>query len=420
MLFSSHPSARVKQRALVKLSSTLAPYQSRLQAVAKSAEYLVPESFLKLPSDQERLKGIIDLARQKSGPKLKYVVVVGIGGSNLGAKAVYDAMAGYLDQLQPEHFPKIFFVESTDPDFLQALREFIQKRVRDPEEILINIVSKSGTTTETAVNADVLFETVRLRWPKIDQRIVVTTDEGSELWQLAGEWGFSRLAIPKMVGGRYSVFSAAGLFPLAAAKLDIKSLLRGAQKAKSAEALFSAAILCHHYRRGKIIHDTFLFNPALESLGKWYRQLLAESLGKRHHGLTPTISIGSTDLHSAGQLYLGGPRDKFTTFVHVNRDHENVRLPLRPVFSEVIGKLSTQAVTTVGTAIYQGVKAAYLKSKLPFVELSLPDLSAASLGEFMQFKMLEVVYLGKFLKVNAFDQPQVELYKSETRRLLRV
>ncbi|NBD74261.1 hypothetical protein GVX82_04460, partial [Patescibacteria group bacterium] len=181
-----------------------------------------------------------------------------------------------------------------------------------------------------------------------------------------------------------------------------------------------------HYEAGISIHDTFLFAPALTALGFWYRQLMGESVGKEcdreghvvNAGLTPTVSIGSTDLHSVGQLYLGGPRDKVTTFVWVAAPHDTVSLPAERSFPGVVPMIAGRDAGEVMHAILEGTKAAYRAAERPYLEVVVPQLDAHSLGQVLQMKMLEIMYLAELMQVNAFDQPNVESYKIETKRLL--
>lgn len=194
---------------------------------------------------------------------------------------------------------------------------------------------------------------------------------------------------------------------------------------KSNIAAQSAIAIAESYRRGLNIHDTFLFSNDLESLGKWYRQLTGESIGKENDlvgqtvniGITPTTSIGSTDLHSVAQLYLGGPRDKLTTFVSVAQTSD-LSLPDSKQYEPLVAKIQGRRLHDIMSAIQEGTMRAYVQAERPFISLELPDLSAGSIGQFLQFKMIEMMLLGRLLNVNPFDQPAVEKYKVETRKIL--
>ena len=182
-----------------------------------------------------------------------------------------------------------------------------------------------------------------------------------------------------------------------------------------------------HYEIGKNISDLFLFANDLESLGKWCRQLIAESLGKEFNkkgetvntGITPVVSIGSTDLHSMAQLYLGGPYDKFTTFLSVENSNSHINVPTLERYSKLVFGIQGTSLESVMSAIVEGTKAAFRKGGRPFMEIKLPYKSEYSIGQFLQFKMIETIFLGYLLDVNPFDQPNVESYKEETRKILQ-
>jgi glucose-6-phosphate isomerase len=185
----------------------------------------------------------------------------------------------------------------------------------------------------------------------------------------------------------------------------------------------SASILALHYAKGIRIHDLFLFDPALEGIGKWYRQLLGESIGKKGYnneeavGFVPTVSIGSMDLHAVAQRYLAGPRDMYTTFVMVTTP--NHELPTtKEMHNHMIEPLHAQTMADVMKALLRGTQSAYRARGLPFSSMTLAKKDAYTLGQWMQWKMIETMYVGSLLKVNPFDQPDVELYKQETRKIL--
>jgi glucose-6-phosphate isomerase len=171
----------------------------------------------------------------------------------------------------------------------------------------------------------------------------------------------------------------------------------------------------------------FLFANDLESLGKWCRQLMAESLGKEFNkkgetvniGITPVISIGSTDLHSMAQLYLGGPYDKFTTFLSVENSNSHINVPMLKGYSRLVEEVQGKSLESIMSAVLEGTKVAFRKGRRPFVEVKLPGKSEYPIGQFLQFKMMETVYLGYLLDIDPFDQPNVESYKEETRNILR-
>src|SRR3989344_2448076 len=415
----------IDEKTLIQTSQKLNNYIDHLREVAKKNNYDSDEASINLPFDEGLVKKIRSLKDKKIANNLKYLILIGIGGSNLGTKAIYDAIYGYYDVLEPQRFPKIIFLDTQDESVLTKTTSLINS-LSSKDQVLVNAISKSGSTTETAANLEVVYDVLQNKFGDINDRIVITTDSGSKLQTAAEEKQIDVLIIPKKVGGRYSVFSAVGLFPLAVAGIDIDQLILGARNMrdfclkKTPEdnpAVNSAIVLYLHNKQGKNINDNFIFLPQIESLGKWYRQLQGESIGKNGKGLTPTVSIGSTDLHSVGQLYLGGPRDKITTFIYADGLKEKILVRQKMIFNTV-GAISGKSIQKIMDAITQGVKKAYQNQELPFTEIVFEDITEKTLGEFLQFKMIEIMFLGKLMDVNAFDQPQVELYKTETKKIL--
>lgn len=433
MQFLYEKSCGVTDRKLQSLGEKLFPYIDHLNSCVKKGGYEFSESAINLPSDKKLLAEIIDLAQEKQNPGLKYVFLIGIGGSNLGSKALYEAMYKFSDDFA-YRTPKIFFLDTVNSRQLDTASTFIQERLLNPEDFLLIVTTKSGKTTETATNLEIIFNQLAGKFDKKDiyKRMVAITDEGSPLWERAQEKKIATLSVPKNIAGRNSVLSPTGLFPMTVAGLwDTEGFLKRAEEmrgvslqkdAQKNPALLSALIAYHHYTKGKIITNTFFFNSEFESVGQWYKQLLAESIGKKHKtdnttqriGITPTVSIGSTDLHSVLQLYLDGPQDKLTTFVWLDRE-ENSTLPKNIEFG-LVDAIEGKSSDEVMSAIYQATKRAYSNEELPFMEVVLEDFS--DLGAFMQFKIMEVMYLARLFGVNAYDQPAVEFYKKETRNLL--
>ncbi len=422
MLFRYEETAHVTNEEISAEAPNLEPYLERLNKVAKADNYMYEESSINLPFDDKILERILKLKEKYVTPKLKYVLDIGIGGSNLGTKAIYDALYGSADLIEPDRFPKMIFADTNDPTFIYKLYEFLRTKINDPREMIINAISKSGKTTETIVNLDIIASNV----PFAKDRLVITTAFNSDLWKAARELDLDSLPIPNKVGGRFSVFSAVGLFPLACMGADISELLKGAMESRKAclrkdifknPAAISAIIIFMNYVKGKLINDSFFFHPELESLGKWYRQLMGETIGKDGKGITPTVSIGSTDLHSMGQLYLGGIKDKLFTFISAENQGLDISVPQEPLL-EILHEVEEKSTSEIMDAILGGVKIAFHKQGLPFTEIILDDISPHTLGQFMQLKMIEMMLLAKLMGVNAFDQPSVESYKQETRKIL--
>jgi glucose-6-phosphate isomerase len=331
----------------------------------------------------------------------------------------------------------IFFADTVDPHYIVSLTELIENALKQDKDILLNVVTKSGTTTETIANFEIFLDLLKKYRPdNFADFVVAITDHGSPLYQLAQDNKFSVLAVPEKVGGRFSVFSAVGQFALGMLNLNVKELLEGAQSGvvlgtslelKKNIAAVNALIKYEHLKKNQItINDLFVFSVQLESLGKWYRQLMGESLGKEfdkegnkvNTGITPTVSVGSIDLHSVGQLYLGGPYDKFINFLSVDTWNQAISVPKLAKFDKLVSKIQGKSLAAIMHAILEGVKIAYKKNKRPFCSLVLPRLSPYYIGQLMQLYMLEIVYLGSMLQIDPFNQPNVESYKEETRKLL--
>ncbi len=433
LTFDYQNTCQINESELSLTFNELLPEIDRI--TASSSNYTTDYGSTHLPFDEALLKTIMATVKEKKSLHPTTLVVIGIGGSNLGTIAVLEALRGKF--YNEHHATKVYFADTVDTDNISDIAQLVEHQLATGHNIIINVISKSGTTTETIANLEIFLEILKSHRPYNYQDFVVaTTDGGSALYKLCQQEEFSVLEIPLHVGGRYSVFSAVGLFPLCFLDIDCKQLLQGArigfelctQKTMYENyAALSAIIIAAHYNKTRIIHDTFLFSVALESLGAWYRQLSAESLGKAFDnknnkiniGLLPTISIGSTDLHSVAQLYLAGPDNRFTTFLTIAQSKTNLLLPEYHEYESLVEHIQGKSLSTIMDAILQGTKQAYLKDKRPFVSFILPEKSAFYIGECMQIKMIEIMYVGFLLDVNPFDQPEVEKYKKETRNLLK-
>ena len=426
--------AMIPQQKILETSERLRP-MIRNVANAISEGYEGDLASLCLPDDRHMLAKVRQVIGENLQLKPVYLVVVGIGGSNLGTIAVQEAILGKLYN-QLTTFTKVLYADTVDSDGISDIITLVKPTLEKGGNIVLNVISKSGTTTETIANAEVLIDLLRRYKKDYKNCITVASDKDSELWDIAVKEGFNVLEIPRKVGGRYSVFSPAGLFPLGLLGINIERLLDGARSMRDTcinmnveenPAAISATLQYLHYMSGKNISDLFLFANDLESLGKWCRQLMAESLGKEFNkkrekvniGITPVISIGSTDLHSMAQLYLGGPYDKFTTFLSVENSNSHVNVPTLKGYSKLVYGIQGKSLESILSAIVEGTKAAFRKGRRPFMDVKLPRKSEYYMGQFLQFKMIETIYLGFLLGVNPFDQPNVESYKEETRKILQ-
>lgn len=399
---------------------------SRMQR-ASSKGYDDPRASINLSVDDDLRDHIDDVAEAYECDAL---FVIGIGGSNLGTVAVHEAINGeYHNDFQE---PEAYFADTVDPRALRDLAKQLRRHRSQGDRVVINAVSKSGGTTETIANLEYLLDALKATTDDWSDHVVLTTTNESPLDEFAIKHDVQRLHIPELVGGRYSVFSAVGLFPLSVLGVNTDALLKGARDAReNGLQVFedngpaqSAAHLFHHHEAGRNIANMFLFARRLESVGKWYRQLMGESIGKEHDrdgnnvyaGMTPTVSIGSTDLHSMAQLYLGGPDDKYHAFVTV--EGPDAELPVREEFNALVEDIQGKQFNTVMDAIVTGIQGAFDEEQRPYTTVELGSVDEATIGRFLQFKMMEMMYLGHLLNVNPFNQPNVESYKVITKEEL--
>ena len=407
-------------------------YRNTLAQVINNKDYTSLEASLCVPSDESQLAQVKNLLTQKDISQLKYMFVVGIGGSNLGTKAIYDALRG-LDDGHRNQGPKMIFVDTVGEKLFEIVNDIARESITRPEEILINIISKSGGTAETVFNGEVLVNIFKKAgMSDIKDRVVVTTNNGSALHQTADREGISALTMPTMVGGRYSVFTTVGLFPLLAAGFDVEQLLSGARDMRTESigsennaALESAVVSAESLKNGVTINNTFVFNPELESIGKWYRQLMGESVGKRNNkdrnevrtGIIPMVSVGSTDLHSMAQLYFGGPRTILHSFISAE-SNTTTQMPDERSFGGLVVDVEGVSNAKLMDAIIGGTQATLVNNQVPFINIKMNEINEYNLGAYLQFRMTEMMYLAELMNVNAFDQPSVEEYKIETKQIL--
>lgn len=394
--------------------------------------YTTEYGFLNLVDDRNLILKIKNLVKQKREDDLEYIIVVGIGGSSIGTTAVLDAIKGkFYNQLH--NTPKILFVESVDSNYLSQVTHIIEDSFKSGKKVMINLVSKSGTTTESIANFEILLSILKKYLPNYERYVIVTTDKDSKLYSIAINNKFEFLEIPKLVNGRYSVLSAVSLFPLAMVNVDIEKLVYGAKVMRKRclllrenPAAINAIIMYLHYQNKKNIYDCLLFSNELESLGKWYRQLIAESIGKEFNkfggkvnvGVTPSVSIGSNDLHSVFQLYIGGPKDKLIHLVTL-RKTSSIYIPNYTEYDELVKNIKNKSLNRIMNDIINSVRISFAEKEIPFTELILEADDEFSIGQFLMLKQIEIVFLAYLFNINPFDQPNIELYKENVRRLLK-
>lgn len=369
---------------------------------------------------------LVNCIQQQRAYKPDVVLIIGIGGSASGSQALYQALYGTYNHRQPE----MLWIDTIDPVKTNDQYKYVLHALQKQKKITSIIISKSGTTTETIANAALFLELVKKHDSQYKQHTFIVTDKESALWHYASKELIECLEIPRSVGGRFSVFTAVGLLPLGIAGAAIDAILDGSRQAtydgirldEENDALTHALIRLYYFNNNLHIHDFFALSPSFTEMGQWYRQLMGESLGKTDAtnnpvGLTPTVSVGSNDLHSVAQLYLGGPIVRYTTFIDGSAARQSLNIPDTSLAHLVPG-IKNKPLVGLHNALSQGIIAAYTKQQLPFSYTDLDTVNEASLGYFMQTCMLEIIYLAQGMGVNPFNQPHVELYKQETRRVL--
>lgn len=348
---------------------------------------------------------------EKFEGKFENIVILGIGGSALGITCLRDALKGPYWNLHGK--PRLFVLDNLD------LVAEIEK-VIDPDKTLFIVISKSGSTPETMAQLFYFLEKVGR-----DHFVFITDPDSGVLREMGKELRLPMLDIPKKVGGRFSVLSPVGLFPAALLGLDIEELLRGADDmVKSFENSewdlnlpfqFATIQYLLEWKHGIPMTVLMPYSSRLFSLADWYRQLLAESIGKNGKGLTPIPALGVTDQHSQLQLYNEGPTDKLIAFLEV----ENESSPLIPkIETPSLSYLSGHSFHELMTIEKQGTEQGLKEYKKPTLTLKIPEVNAYELGQLFMFFEASIAFLGEYYRINAFDQPGVELSKKLTKKLL--
>ncbi len=436
--------ALIDERVLAELEGKLQPEIEAMRRVVETDGYADDRASLNLLDDTSSINALKQSATPFLGADV--VLLVGMGGPGLGARAVQEALQGILHneliQSRVSSTPpgqggpgaRIYYLDTLDPTRVLMLTQLLEVYVAEGKKIVIVVATQSGTTTETVANFEHFLSFLEQHGVDPASALPVITNEGSKLEQFAHDRGLTAIPVPPTIGGRYSVFSPLGLFPLLLAGIKIDELLAGAREARTAAlqptlarnpAARSAAIIAsHHQEAGRTILTNLMLMPDYESVGFWCRQIMAESLGKQHDrngrtvhmGITPTVEVSSRDLHSMFQLHMEGPDDTLTRFVRVGSSDE-VRLPTRPEFDTLVPALQGKRYQQLAEAITASVLYAYQEVGRPCTVTDL-DGSVSDLGAFLQTTMMETMFLGHLLHVNPFDQPGVERYKKEMKKNL--
>ena len=393
--------------------------------------------FLELPYDQGGLVRAQDLAERLKG-RFENLVIIGIGGSALGARTLRDALLGPLWNERSDEArlgrPRMYILDNVDPDAVSDAVAHLDLR-----RTLFNVVSKSGSTAETMalylVIEGLLIEEVGAE--KVGEHFVFTTDpENGALRFIADAEGIASLPIPENVGGRFSVLSSAGLFPAALAGVDVADLLAGAARADeycrtpvlqdNPAGLMATLLHTAHSEAGASIHVMMPYSEHLRSFSFWFQQLWAESLGKAHDrsgnvvhsGPTPLPAVGVTDQHAQVQLFIEGPLDKVVIFLALTGSRPDMEIGTHRASLPSIGYLGGHTLGQLMDAERRATAEALRRSGRANMTLEMESLDASTLGELFMLTSMATLYAGALYDVNPLDQPGVELGKRLTYGLM--
>ena len=384
--------------------------------------------WLDLPVNYDREEfARIQAAAKKIQGDSDVLVVIGIGGSYLGARAAIEFCLGQMyNGVREKGIPEIYFAgNNISSSYLNDIVKIIGSR-----DFSVNIISKSGTTTEPAIAFRVFKKMLEEKYGKegAKGRIYATTDKArGALKALSDAEGYQTFVVPDDVGGRFSVLTAVGLLPIAAAGIDIEAMMKGAQDARELcqggdmennPAFRYAALRNILLRKGKSTEILVNYEPALLMMGEWFKQLFAESEGKDHKGIFPTAANFSTDLHSIGQFIQDGSRNLFETVIWVKQPRTEAYIEEAAEDIDGLNYLAGKSVQFVDSKAYQGTLMAHMDGGTPNIIIEIDRADAYHFGYLVYFFEKACGLSGYLLGVNPFDQPGVEAYKKNMFALL--
>ena len=383
--------------------------------------------WVNLPTDYDKEEfARIKKAAEKIKSDSKVLIVIGIGGSYLGARAAIEALKSTLYNSLKKDTPEIYFVgNSISPTYLNEVISLVEGR-----DFSVNIISKSGTTTEPALAFRVFRELLEERYGAegAKSRIYATTDKArGTLKELSDRNGYETFVIPDDVGGRYSVLTAVGLLPIACAGCDIDALMKGAKDAQDNlndpdinknDCYKYAAIRNILYRKGYKAEMLVAYENSFVMMNEWFKQLYGESEGKDKKGIYPTSATFSTDLHSLGQFIQDGSKILFETVIQFEKPQKDFFLKDDPENNDGLNFLSGQNMSVVNRKAFEGTILAHTEGGTPNTVLEIPQLNEYELGYLIYFFEKACAISGYLMGVNPFDQPGVESYKKNMFALL--
>ena len=418
------------------LESYIAPHEMEaVKAQAELAAKTLEErtgagndflGWLDLPVDYDKDEfARIKAAAKKIQSNSDILIVIGIGGSYLGARAAIELMKSPLYNNIKKDTPDIYYVgNNISPTYLNEIIS-----ICDGKDISVNVISKSGTTTEPALAFRVFRDLVEKKYGKegAKERIFATTDKArGTLKELSDKEGYETFVIADDVGGRYSVLTAVGLLPIAVAGCDIDAVMAGAAQAReelkagfdSNDCYKYAAIRNILYRKGKSVEILEAYDPSFAMMAEWFKQLFGESEGKDNRGIYPSSCIFSTDLHSMGQFIQDGSRVMFETVVDIKKPKQDFFLENDAQNLDGLNFLTNQNMSVVNRCAFEGTILAHTEGNVPNIVLELEDTTEKSFGYMVYFFEKACAVSGYMLGINPFNQPGVESYKKNMFALL--
>ena len=383
--------------------------------------------WLDLPVDYDKNEfAAIKEAAEKIKKNTDVFIVIGIGGSYLGARAALEFIRSPMYNNLKKDTPDIYFAgNSISADYMNELLDICEGR-----DVSINVISKSGTTTEPAVAFRIFKKLLEDKYgvEGARERIFCTTDKArGTLKELSDREGYQTFVVPDDVGGRYSVLTAVGLLPMAVAGIDLDAVMKGAQDAREAfanedfeanDCYRYAAMRNILYRKGKAIEIMVSYEPRFAMMNEWYKQLFGESEGKDQKGIFPASVVFSTDLHSMGQFIQDGARNLFETVVNIGKPNRDVLIEKDPENFDGLNFLAGKTMSQVNEKAFEGTILAHNEGGVPNLVLDIPEANEYEFGYMVYFFEKACAISGYILGINPFNQPGVEAYKKNMFALL--
>ena len=420
--------ARVFEKNVMKYTDRVAEIHKKLYSKAEKKDEFC--GWLNLPTNYDKKEfEKIKKSAEKIQKDSDVLLVIGIGGSYLGARAVIESLTNTFYNMQEKEtrkLPQILYVgNNLSPNYIMDLIDYISDK-----DISINVISKSGTTTEPAIAFRIFREILENKYSlkEARERIYVTTDKRKgALKELAKKEKYTTFVIPDNIGGRYSVLTAVGLLPIAVAGIDIDELMKGAKFAQdrySDENLkynecYKYAVLRNVlYEKEKNIELLVTYEPKMHYFIEWWKQLFGESEGKEQKGIYPSGAEFTTDLHSLGQYIQEGRRNLFETVINIEKSQRDLTLKKEEDDLDNLNYLEGKSLSYINKKAMEGTITAHVDGDVPNIVINMEKLDANNIGQLIYFFELACAMSGEILGVNPFNQPGVEKYKTNMFKLL--